>query len=360
MARRLSHAGWSAVTPVARVRRLAACTAIVVSAACAESSLVPPTAPSALNPEKVGELALECPADQRAQSRDGQPVRIDYPAPTVRGGEAPITVGCEPQSGTSFPVGASTVSCRAAGALGQSATCAFVVRVLPPPMLGVTRILAFGDSLTYGVLSGGAEPGGRSYPAQLEQRLRSAYPAQSILVVNEGVPGEEAVDAPGRLASALALHQPEVVILLEGTNDLSYPDDRSAAALEAIDELLILVQRAGAAPVLANLPPVRAAARTAHAARIAGFNRALREMAMVRGAVLVDVHGVLASGACVPAGGMPLPCIGPDGLHPTAEGYGLMADAFFDHLVREHDQPAAGSARRTPVAAPGGGAPRVD
>ena len=307
---------------------------------------MPPTAPSPLNPHKVGVLGLDCPVEQRAQSPDGNPIPIAYPSPMVRGGEAPVAVTCDPVSGTRFPVGATRVSCAATDALGQGAACTFVVRVLRPPMLGVTRILSFGDSLTAGVLSGGSVSGGRSYPAQLEQRLRSAYRVQSIRVFNEGMPGEEAVEARGRLASALARHRAEVVILMEGTNDLAYPDDRSAAALDAIDRMVRMVQSAGAAPVLATLPPIRSSARGAYAEGVPDFNAGLRAVAARRGAVLIDIHGVLAGGRCVPAGGRPLPCIGPDGLHPTAEGYGLMADAFFHHLFRQYD---------LPVTAPGPG-----
>ena len=327
-------------------RRLIVCVSFAFAAACAESSLVPPTAPSPLNPDRVAALGLDCPAVPQTQSPDGNPTPVDYPSPMVRGGEAPVSVTCDPASGTRFPVGATRVSCTATDALGQGAACTFVLRVLRPPMLGVTRILAFGNSLTAGVLSGSSVSGGRSYPAQLEQRLRSAYRAQSIRVLDEGLPGELAAEAPGRLASALARHRPEVVLLMEGTNDLGFPDDRSATALAAIDGMLRNIGYEGATAVVATIPPVRPASHALHAARIPDFNRGLRAVAAGRGAALVDIHGVLARGRCVPGGGRPLPCIGPDGLHPTAEGYGLMADAFFDHLVRKYDRPVAARAQR--------------
>lgn len=306
-------------------------------------------------------LGLDCPVEQRAQSPDGNPIPIAYPSPLVRGGETPVAVSCEPASGTGFRVGATTVSCAATDRLGQAAACTFVVRVLPPPELGVTRILAFGDSLTAGVLSGGSVSVGRSYPTQLEQRLRNAYRAQTIHVFNEGMPGERAVEARGRLASALARHRPEVVILMAGTNDLAYQDGRSAAALDAIDRMVRAVQSAGADPVLATLPPIRSSARGDYAERVPEFNDGLRAVAARRGGVLLDIHGVLAGGMCAPAGGRPLPCIGPDGLHPTAEGYGLMAGAFFDHLVRQYDRPvSARGPGLAPVVDVDGGSLRVD
>ena len=45
-----------------------------------------------------------------------------------------------------------------------------------------------------------------------------------------------------------------------------------------------------------------------------------------------------------------LPCIGVDGLHPTAQGYEVMAQAFFDVIVNTYDidfSGVLGSARRS-------------
>ena len=329
----------------APVRRLAVCLSIAVAAACAESSLVPPTAPSPLNPHKVGVLGLDCPVEPRMQSPDGRPIPFDYPPPLVRGGEAPVAVTCDPASGTQFPVGGTRVSCTARDSLGQAAACSFVVQVLPPPMLAITRILAFGDSSTAGVLVGPVVSSAHSYPGQLARRLASAYRAQTIHVFNEGLPGEEAVDAPPRLSAALAQHRPELVLLMEGTNDLAVPGDASAtAALEAIDRMLQIIRAAGAAPVLATVPPVRASVLPAHTGRISDFNRRVRSLAAARSVTLVDVHQVITRGGCPTGSGGSLPCLGPDGLHPTIEGYALIADAFFDHIVRRYDRPVPASA----------------
>ena len=359
---------WSG--PVSPARRLAVFVSILVAAACGESSLVPPTAPSPLKPHKVGLLGIDCPVARPVQSMDGRPIPIAYPAPRVRGGEPPIAAACDPESGTRFPVGATRVSCAAGDALGQEAACSFVVRVLPPPMLGVTRILAFGDSLTAGVLQGSLVSPERSYPGQLAQRLGSAYRAQTIHVFNEGLPGELAVEAPFRLSAALSQYRPEVVLLMEGTNDLGPPGGRSAAALEALDNMLRIVQMSDATPVLATIPPVRESRLPLHAAELPDFNHGVRSVAAARGVPLIDIHGVIASGQCPASGGGPLSCLGPDGVHPTVEGYGLMADAFFDYIVGRYDQPvtaradpsASALAAPGPAAAPAaeGGGPRED
>ena len=352
------------------VRRLAVCVSIAVAAACAESSLVPPTAPSPLSPHKIGVLGLDCPVGPGMQSPDGRPIPIHYPPPTVRGGEAPVAVTCDPASGTRFPVGGTRVTCTARDGLGQEAACSFVVQVQPPPTLGATRILAFGDSLTAGVLLRAVASPEHSYPGQLARRLRSAYPTQTIHVFNEGLPGERAAEAPPRLRAALAQHRPEVVLLMEGTNDLALAAGAGAdAALEALDRMLQLTREAGAAPVLATVPPVRASMAPAHAASVPDFNRRVRSLAAAQGVALVDVQRIITRGRCSTASGGSLPCLGPDGIHPTVEGYGLMADAFFDLIVRRYDDPAAAQAGPSalvpaapaPVAAVrAGGGPRED
>ncbi|PLX96734.1 MAG: arylesterase [Desulfuromonas sp.] len=71
-------------------------------------------------------------------------------------------------------------------------------------------ILAFGDSLTYGVGSGGQA---LSYPAQLN-RLTARK------VVNAGISGEISADGLKRLPGLLDEYEPELVIICHGGNDL--------------------------------------------------------------------------------------------------------------------------------------------
>src|SRR5207253_6536063 len=52
---------------------------------------------------------------------------------TASGGCSPPTVVANPPSGSTFPVGTTTVTATASDTCGNSASCSFTVTVLPPP-----------------------------------------------------------------------------------------------------------------------------------------------------------------------------------------------------------------------------------
>ena len=304
--------------------------------ACAESSNLPPAAPSALPEEKIGVLGLACPADVQTQSFDGEPVPVSFESPVTSGGQAPVAVGCTPEPGHRFDVGTAEVSCSASDALQQAAGCAFQVIVLGPPKLSATRFVAFGDSLTAGWVSSaaGARPEPMSsYPYLLERDLQSRYVTQTIQVVNAGAPGEEAADATARFRSVIGSQRPEVVLLMEGTNDLDVVAGGGAdVAADALRSMVRYAQDAGADVFLMTIPPQL---HTGAADLVASFNATIRAIAVRRRAVLVDVHDVLLRGAC--SGGGTTPCIGADGLHPTAEGYRLVAEELSRVILDRYD-----------------------
>ena len=121
----------------------------------------------------------------------------------------------------------------------RTASCSFNVEVQPPPRLGLTRFVAFGDSITLG------EDGnstlavyslrhflgldyptiiltGREYPTVLRNLLSVRYSTQSPLVVIAGKSGEHAGDSTTltRFTDIVASRTYEVVLLMEGTNDI--------------------------------------------------------------------------------------------------------------------------------------------
>ena len=299
--------------------------------------MLPPATPSSLPADKIGRLAIACPAGSRTQSFDGRPATVHFAAPVASGGQPPVTTGCSPHSGSAFGIGTTEVTCGASDALQQTASCVFRVTVLGPPKLAVTRLLAFGDSITAGVVSlptGGSRLDSfNSYPARLQRRLASLYLTQDIHVVNAGVSGEEVSDAGARFDLEVGRHRPEVVLLMHGTNDLDVVGGAGVdSAVAALDRMVAAARAADIETFLMTVPPQRDAVP---ASLVEGLNGRIRSIAARHGAVLVDVHHLLSTGAC---SGLPtIPCIGRDGLHPTAEGYRLIAQELERVLVARYD-----------------------
>lgn len=69
-------------------------------------------------------LSLFCPASITADD-----ALVNYPDPSVSGGDGAVTVTCVPFSGSVFPAGTTAVTCNATDASGQTATCFFTVTV---------------------------------------------------------------------------------------------------------------------------------------------------------------------------------------------------------------------------------------
>jgi hypothetical protein len=75
--------------------------------------------------------AIACPANVVAVTPDpgGTTAVVTYPDPTVSDNCPGTTFVCTPPSGSTFPVGATTVTCTATDASGNTASCAFIVTV---------------------------------------------------------------------------------------------------------------------------------------------------------------------------------------------------------------------------------------
>ena len=326
-------------------------------AACSESSVVSPTAPTSPSVDKVQVLAIACPADTFALSATGVPIPVQYGPPVVQGGLPPVTIGCDAASGSTFAVGTTTVTCDARDLLQQAVSCNLSVSVQEP--LGIARIVAFGDSITFGITSDLIPALGRvelarsfdptkSYPSRLQAKLQQLFGAGSIEVINQGQEGETALEALPRLSGVLAGLRPDTVLLMEGTNDL-FKQTTDAALMEvaaAMEGLVMEARRQGVDPMLATIPPQRGTPQEFLPPILNDF---LRQVAIRQNVPLVDIYTLLNEAQCrtLPPFRLPtrrLPtlrsltltqgaCIGDDGLHPTEEGYELMANEFFDRIL---------------------------
>ncbi len=169
----------------------------------------------------------------------------------------------------------------------------------PPalPLLDVNaKVLAFGDSLTFGT---GAAPN-EAYPAQLKLLIGRN-------VIGAGVPGEVSADGLTRLPDALEEHKPKLLILCHGGNDfLQKLDERKLT--ENIREMVKLAKDRGIAVMLIATPkPGLSVSPAPFYAEIAKeFSLPIEDAVLKK--VLTDNN------------------LKSDLVHPNAQGYRVMAE----------------------------------
>ncbi len=163
-------------------------------------------------------------------------------------------------------------------------------------------ILAFGDSLTRGT---GAEPE-ESYPAQLSQLIGRK-------VINAGQPGELSAEGLKRLPAVLDRHQPALLILCHGGNDLLRRRSSERAA-ENLRQMIAEAQGRGIPVILIGVPaPGLWLSAAEHYAEIA------EELGIpYQGEILPEIldENDLKS----------------DMIHPNGTGYRMMAEAIAELL----------------------------
>jgi lysophospholipase L1-like esterase len=366
----------------------------LAAAAVLTGSCSSPTLPS--HTIIIAPPTVTCPvAPAPVTTSNGQSAVVSYGSPTVTGGTAPVSASCTPSSGSTFSVGSTVVTCTATDAVQRTARCSFTVRVTPPsPRLSVTRILAFGDSITAGEVRMLGEPLSsnserfsgflvqprvvepeQSYPADLVTLLAQRYfgqgaaridaftlvagytnncmndpppPATSgILVINAGCQGERAEDSTtvARLDATLATYHPDLVLLLEGANDLSSVAS-IPTALQGVLTLIAHAENSGAHVMVGTLLPEIPGLHAGAVDLIVPFNTRLLPAAINAGARVVDLYSDIDADVS--------DWISPiDGLHPTVAGYREMARVWFNSIHDAFEVPPAFTATTSGPNRPG-------
>lgn len=243
---------------------------------------------------------------------------------------------------------------------------------VPPARLSVTRLVAFGDSVTEGLLYGcpgtpapassipadpppaaglrTTTPSGYSYPARLAALLHERYVGQPIEVVNEGAAGETFEQLTAELARVLVGDGPDALLLMAGSDVLMKGGaDAQPAIVAGLQRMIRDARSRGVAVLVATLPPVvkdRCMApadpdlppadpdpSSAPAPETPGLlvpviltNAAIRTMVGDEGATLVDVFEAF--------NGREASLLAPDGFHPNAAGYAIIARTVFEVVAR--------------------------
>jgi lysophospholipase L1-like esterase len=304
-------------------------------ASCSSTSSTTPTPTPTPDPVKIA-----CPAPVSAQSALGQPTVVQFPAATTTNGAPPISVSCTPASGSLFSLGSTSVTCTATDALHRTDACTFVVSVAAPPILRLTSFIAFGDSMTAGeIVSEGSLPfralridSAKSYPTNLFSDLLGYYTAQSqtIAVYTEGVTGETTTLGLSRLPGVLRTFPAQVVLIMEGANDLGGGASAVSLAVGNMRAMVDTAKAYGYQVLLASIPPENPFAtcfpnRGEAWAFVAPYNAGVQAVARSEGVPFVDVYQAFGGTATADL----IDC---DGLHPTAAGYKLIADTFFQAI----------------------------
>jgi len=255
-----------------------------------------------------------------------------------------------------FPAGKSDVICTATDAIARRAECVFHVTVaLPVPVLKGTTFLACGDSITEGENGIDLFSGLRvtvvntatAYPTVLQSSLKARYTSQtaSIVVTNRGKSGESAgcnagqpncVNGEQRFASEIVSFAPEVVLLMEGTNDvnsgLRTPSD-IANSLRADIRRANTLSTTKLVIVSTLLPQVPGGSRYGNGEDIVPANAAISSTVLQEKAILVDAYSAFAPKTST--------LMSVDGLHPNADGYAFLANLFLDAIQKNFEQPAS-------------------
>jgi acyl-CoA thioesterase-1 len=161
-----------------------------------------------------------------------------------------------------------------------------------------SQIICFGDSLTSG---SGATPG-MDYPSQLSRMIGRT-------VINAGVPGNTTADGLARLAADVLDHDPRLVLITLGGNDLKNRVPRETA-FRNLRQIVDRIHAAGAVAVIGGIE-IPFYGR--------GFGKAYADLAEETDAVLIDniFDDIMGNRDRMS-----------DPIHPNDAGYAIIAERF--------------------------------
>ncbi len=177
-------------------------------------------------------------------------------------------------------------------------------------------------------------------------------------VVNAGIGGNNTVDLLARIDKDCLSHIPDLTIMTVGTNDMNsrkfIPMDKFQQNME---EIILQLTRAGSQVILTTLLPAyepylmtRHPASfyepEGHAGRLKQMNELIRKIAMEQDVPVLDFYTIFATLGNIGESAESLMKNElnsgvKDGLHPTPDGYRLMAVAAYEFIVQNgfpHDR----------------------
>jgi acyl-CoA thioesterase-1 len=198
-----------------------------------------------------------------------------------------------------------------------------VLNLIINPQFDEAKYIAFGDSITYGELSGISDPT-IGYVPRLNTKLDAAFGLTTV--VNAGYSGETTFGGLARIDSVLSTYRGRYVLLMEGTNDVKAIEKPIETSIYNLREICRRCLLAGALPVLATVIPRRDWVWyfPEYVSRHHALNAAIRQIASDWAIPLVEMENAFLT---YPGG--PERLLQPDGKHPNVTGYQVMAETWY-------------------------------
>ena len=120
-----------------------------------------------------------------------------------------------------------------------------------------TKIIAFGDSVTYGQQPTLGGQTANPYPTVLQAKLRTIYNNAGITVVNAGNPGYTTTQLLGVISAQVLTQAPDLVIMMCGINDANPANGISLATYKAnLITMIKQIQATGAELLILSSTPI--------------------------------------------------------------------------------------------------------
>lgn len=194
-----------------------------------------------------------------------------------------------------------------------------------------------GDSITHGSTH---TNGRRSFVEHFAERTRAELGRVDDVVINTGISGDRTADVLAGFAGRVGRFDPDVVVVLLGTNDsVDGPGGRAGFA-DRMAEIVTRVRRLGAIPVLQTPNPADEAAAAPERDDLPAYVDVVRTLARERDVMLVDhhAHWLDAGGGTAPSRWLD------DPIHPNGPGHLEMARTIFRRLgILDPDSPTGGA-----------------
>ena len=201
----------------------------------------------------------------------------------------------------------------------------------------MSKILFFGDSITYGEYDGVF--GG--YADLLKRYAHTRYVNENtkeVSVFNLGIPSETTRELVNRIESEIKARisqEKSSVFLFYGANDLARKNNQYQIPLEEyvsnIEKAVKIAKKFNSEVFLISILPISekinevisGSGKIRSNADIVAYNAELKILAKKLGAVYVDLYDLFEDKKGL---------ISEDGLHPTGKGYRLIADILKEYI----------------------------